>query len=100
MAQVTNFAGFVAFAIVNGAVIRLRLRDPDRRRPFRLPLAVRGVPATAALGGAAALALMLSLDVEAFAAGAATLAVGAALSSTPLRRGGARGPGAAPGAPA
>lgn len=85
VAQVTNFAVFVAFAIVNGAVIRLRLRDPDRPRPFRLPLAVRGVPATAVLGGAAALGLMLSLDAEAFVLGAATLAIGIALSFTPLR---------------
>jgi APA family basic amino acid/polyamine antiporter len=99
VAQVTNFAVFVAFAIVNAAVIRLRLRQPDRPRPFRLPLTVRGVPATAALGGAAALGLMLSLDRGAFAAGAATLALGAALSFVMLRRPPEAGPGAAPGTP-
>ena len=85
VAQVTNFAIFVAFAIVNGAVSRLQLRAPDRPSPFRLPLAVRGVPATAVLGGVAALGLMLSLDAEAVALGAATLAIGIALSFTPLR---------------
>ncbi len=98
VAQVTNFAVFVAFAIVNASVIRLRLRQPERPRPFRLPLAVRGVPATAALGGAAALGLMLSLDAEAFAAGAVTLALGAVLSFVMLR--GDAGHGAANGAAA
>jgi nucleotide-binding universal stress UspA family protein len=43
----------LAFTAAQLAVIRLRRTKPDLRRPFRVPLAVRGVPAPAAFGAAA-----------------------------------------------
>lgn len=36
-AELTNFALFVAFALVNSAVIALRVSRPEARRPFRIP---------------------------------------------------------------
>lgn len=58
-AQLTNFAIIASFAVVNLALIRLRRRRPEERRPFRVPLAVGGVPLPALLG-AALCAYMLS----------------------------------------
>lgn len=44
------FGATLAFTIAHLSVARLRFLEPDRRRPYRMPLAVRGVPVPAALG--------------------------------------------------
>jgi APA family basic amino acid/polyamine antiporter len=43
-ASLTSFASLIAFMAVNVAVIALRYRAPDRRRPFRVPLAIGRLP--------------------------------------------------------
>lgn len=85
LAQVTNFAVFAAFAVINVTLIRLRFTQPQRKRPLRIPLAVRGVPVTAALGVVVIALLAISLDLDAFLAGAVMLAVGLAVSIVALR---------------
>jgi basic amino acid/polyamine antiporter, APA family len=44
VALITNFFMFVTFLIVNGTVIYLRKKEPDRERPFRIPGTIRNVP--------------------------------------------------------
>ena len=44
IASVTDFAVYVVFLAVNATVIVLRRREPDRPRPFRSPVSLRGVP--------------------------------------------------------
>ncbi|MDD1673391.1 MAG: amino acid permease [Methanomicrobiales archaeon] len=44
VAEITNFSLFIAFLVINAAVIVLRYRSPDLPRPFRVPLNPRGIP--------------------------------------------------------
>jgi APA family basic amino acid/polyamine antiporter len=55
--QLTNIGTLFAFLLVALAVIALRVREPERPRPFRCP----GYPVTPALAAASCLALMAGL---------------------------------------
>jgi len=85
VAQVTNFAVFGLFTIVNASVIALRRQRPDADRPFRLPGAVKGVPVIAIAGLVGNLALAAYMDRDALLAGVVLLVVGLALSSYIVR---------------
>ena len=76
VAQVTNFAVFGLFAIVNAAVIALRVTRPGVERPFRLPGTIGRIPIVAAVGLLGNLALAGFMDLDAFFAGIVLLAVG------------------------
>lgn len=80
VAQVTNFAVFTLFVVVNGSVMRLRWTQPDRPRPFRVRPAVAGLPLPSLLGLGGALVLSVFMDVTALAVGIGALVVGLALS--------------------
>jgi APA family basic amino acid/polyamine antiporter len=75
VASVSSFAALLAFAAVNAAVVILRRRDPDRARPFRVPLAIAGVPVLPAIGALAALGLLVRLPVAALLIGAGLIAI-------------------------
>lgn len=79
VAGVSSFAALLAFVAVNLALIALRRRDPDRERPFRVPLAIRGVPLIPIVGVLTSVALLSQLDVGVLLLGGAlsvlTLAV-------------------------
>ncbi|MBK6807781.1 MAG: amino acid permease, partial [Sandaracinaceae bacterium] len=79
VASISSFAALLAFVAVNVALIALRRRDPDRERPFRVPLAIRGVPVLPIIGVLASVALLTRLDYRALLIGGAlallTLAV-------------------------
>jgi APA family basic amino acid/polyamine antiporter len=85
LAQVTNFAVFAAFAMVNATVIRLRFTQAGRHRPVSVPLTVRRVPLPAVFAIASVGLLALSMDLDALIAGVATLAVGLIASIVALR---------------
>jgi basic amino acid/polyamine antiporter, APA family len=55
--ELTNIGTLFAFLLVALGVIALRVREPDRARPFRCP----GYPVTPALAAASCLALMAGL---------------------------------------
>lgn len=59
LADLTNIGTLFAFALVCIGVIILRRTDPDRRRPFRVPM----VPLVPLLGVFMCIALMLSLPI-------------------------------------
>ena len=59
LAELTNIGTLFAFCLVCVGVIILRKKDPDRRRPFRVPL----VPLIPILGVLMCVALMLSLPI-------------------------------------
>jgi APA family basic amino acid/polyamine antiporter len=44
VANVANFTLFLTFIIINSALIALRYRDPEAKRPFRVPLAIGKMP--------------------------------------------------------
>ena len=85
VAQVTNFAVFILFIVVNAAVIRLRFSQPDRRRPFRLRPTVGRVPLIPVVGLGGALLLSGFMAREAFLVGLLALALGIAASFVFLR---------------
>jgi hypothetical protein len=61
-------------------VIALRLREPARERPFRVPWSVRGVPIPSVLAILTAAALATQFRAEAFALAGGALALGVALA--------------------
>ncbi|MDD4254692.1 MAG: APC family permease [Methanofollis sp.] len=76
VANATNFALFLTFALINATVVVLRLREPDFTRPFRVPLAVRGVPIVPLLGILFSFFLLLQIEAEIVLLGLGILFVG------------------------
>ncbi|MGE3855466.1 MAG: APC family permease, partial [Dehalococcoidia bacterium] len=85
VAQVTNFAVFTLFVVVNGAVMRLRVVQPDRPRPFRVRPAIAGMPLPSTIGLGGALLLSAYMDRDALVVGVAALVLGFALSFVLVR---------------
>ena len=80
VAQVTNFAVFTLFVVVNGSLIRLRISQPERPRPFRAGPSFGPVPLPSAIGLGGAVALALFMERDAVLAGLGALALGVLLS--------------------
>ena len=67
-----SFGAMLSFTIAHAAVVALRVKDPDRERPYRMPWNVRirgsDIPMTAVIGGlgtAGAWVAVVALHVEA-----------------------------------
>jgi len=73
--DLTNIGTLAAFAVVCIGVLVLRLREPERPRPFRVPF----VWAVTLLGAGACLFVMQGLPVSAWIAFAVWMAIGLAL---------------------
>ena len=85
VADVTNFALFVAFATVNAALIALRVRAPDVARPFRSPFRLHvgpwpWLPILPLAGIISSVVLMASLDAQALIGGTVLLGAGVLLA--------------------
>ena len=73
--DLTNIGTLFAFALVCAGVLVLRVKEPDRPRPFKVPF----VWVLAPLGVAACLFVMAGLPVQAWERFAAWLAIGTAI---------------------
>jgi basic amino acid/polyamine antiporter, APA family len=80
-----SFGAMLSFTTAHAAVIALRIKDPDRERPYRMPWSVRirgaDIPMTAVIGGlgtAAAWVAVIALHVEARYVGIPWMIVGMA----------------------
>ena len=73
--DLTNIGTLFAFALVCAGVLTLRVIEPDRPRPFRVPL----VWVVAPLGAAACVFIMVGLPYQAWERFAIWLALGLAL---------------------
>ena len=62
VAAATDVAVYFVFLAVNGTLLILRVREPRRERPFRVPFGIRGIPITAVLGFAVTLLLMTRIE--------------------------------------
>ena len=62
LASAANFLIFLTFIAGNVSVVVLLRAEPDTRRPFRVPVAVRGVPVFPLIGVATSIGLMFQLD--------------------------------------
>ncbi|WP_374545215.1 amino acid permease [Rhodoblastus sp.] len=86
LGEMVSIGTLAAFALVCVAVMHLRRRHPELRRPFRVPLE----PALPALGVIACLVLMIGLPWETWVRLVVWLAIGMAIYLTSGRRGAAR----------
>src|SRR6266404_5503584 len=59
LASLFSFGVLLAFTAAQLAVIRLRMTRPDLRRPFRVPLGVRGIPVPSVIGALATAAVFV-----------------------------------------
>ena len=79
LAGLSSFAALLAFLAVNVALIALRYRQPDHKRPFRVPLSIGSLPVLPVLAIASILLLLAHFDWRIyFAGGIAIVASGAA----------------------
>lgn len=79
IAGATDVLVYITFISVNASVIALRLHDPDRPRRFAIPLTIRRVPVTAALGLVTIAFVSVFLHWESIVIGLGILGVGAAV---------------------
>ncbi|HWK28898.1 MAG TPA: amino acid permease [Solirubrobacter sp.] len=64
LAAICAFGATVAFTIVGASVVRLRFKEPDRDRPYRMPLNVGPVPVPAVLCVVLSVIAFVALLVE------------------------------------
>jgi APA family basic amino acid/polyamine antiporter len=82
LAGLFSFGVLLAFTAAQLAVIKLRFSEPTRRRPYRVPFTVRGVPVPSAVGAVLTFAvwiIAMATHPGARYAGPAWLAVGLVL---------------------
>jgi basic amino acid/polyamine antiporter, APA family len=82
LASLYSFGVLLAFTAAQLAVIRLRRTEPNRRRPFKVPLTWRGIPIPSAVGAALTFAIWITAMAThpaARYAGPAWLAIGLVL---------------------
>jgi APA family basic amino acid/polyamine antiporter len=93
VAELTNFALFLTFMVINATVILLRVRLPRHPRPFAVPGSLRGIPLLPVAGIAASAALLSVLDTAVIGLGALLAALGSAYALLRIPR---SGPGSRP----
>src|SRR4051812_12002605 len=74
-----SFGAMLSFTTAHLAVIALRVRDPDRDRPYRIPFSIRNIPVSAVVGGTGMFVAWLSvlaLHAEARTVGVAWMVIG------------------------
>ena len=76
IAAMTDFAVYLVFLAVNGAVVVLRRRRPEMARPFKVPGTLAGVPVVPVLGIGSVVVMMAYLDPRAVALGTGLSVVG------------------------
>lgn len=79
VASISAFATMTAFIAVNGALISLRIREPHRARPFRVPLSVRGLPLLPLLAIAACLIFLFQFEWRIYLVGLSAFAISAGI---------------------
>ncbi len=75
LAGLSSFAALLAFFAVNMALIALRYRHPDRKRPFRVPLNIGRLPVLPVLAIASILLLLGYFDWKIYLAGSVAIAL-------------------------
>lgn len=73
LAGLSSFAAILAFLVVNAAVVALRYRLPNQRRPFRVPLAIGRLPILPLAAIASLAILATQFEREIYVAGAVAL---------------------------
>lgn len=79
VAGITNFAVFLIFASVNFSLIWLRYKQPDLRRPFRVPFNIGKFPLISFLGLISCMFLFSYVSLSAILVGSVVLGLGVAV---------------------
>ncbi|MDH4147465.1 MAG: amino acid permease, partial [Acidimicrobiia bacterium] len=79
VAAVTDVSVYAIFVVVHGTLILLRIYQPDRRRPFRVPWAIGPVPLPVAVALVTIVAMVPFLDRRALGMGFGLAVLGAVL---------------------
>ncbi len=74
-ADLTNFAVFVTFMVINASVIKLRYQNHDKRA-FRVPFNLGKIPVPAVLGFATSLFLLVNLGMDSILYGIVLTVIG------------------------
>lgn len=64
VANIANFMIFIVFFMVNLSLIKLRYTDPERKRPFKVPLNIGRFPLLPFLGALSTVFLFFQLSLE------------------------------------
>jgi APA family basic amino acid/polyamine antiporter len=80
VASATDFAIYAIFLSVNVMVVVLRLREPDRNRPFRTPWTIGRWPVLPVVGFAVTVWMIALLEVDAILVGIGLFAVGGSIA--------------------
>jgi APA family basic amino acid/polyamine antiporter len=75
----SSLASLAAFATVNLALVVLRLREPERRRPFRVPVALGRIPVLPVIGTIGIGVLVLQFEPLVYAVAGAVVVAGLGL---------------------
>ncbi|HEY6586502.1 MAG TPA: amino acid permease [Candidatus Methanoperedens sp.] len=86
VANVANFTLFVTFFVINASMIVLRYKEPDMKRPFRVPVTIGKFPIIALLGMLFSVFMLLQLEAKVILVGTALVVVGGLLSFVNWRR--------------
>ena len=80
VASANDFILFSTFVVINGGLIALRRSDPDRPRPFRVPLSIGWLPVLPVLGIFTCIFLIVHLETAAIFLGSALAVIGGLLA--------------------
>jgi len=86
VASVTDLMLFIAFALINLTVIKLRFSHPDEKRPFKIPLNIGKIPIPAILGFLTCSLLLFGIKKEVFIVGIALILLGIAFEEFHYRK--------------
>ena len=86
VANVANFTLFVTFFVINASMIVLRYKEPDVKRPFRVPFTIGRFPLLAFLGILFSVFMLLQLEANVILVGTALVVVGGLLSFVNWKR--------------
>ena len=79
LASVASFTTMIAFIAVNAALIRLRLSQPEKERPFRVPVSFRSIPVFPVLGMLSCIIFIFQFDRKIYAVGFAAFVCSAGI---------------------
>lgn len=85
VASLTDIALFLTFIVVNLALIWLRYKLPNKRRPFKSPLNIGNFSVLAALGVVTSAYMLIHFEKDVWAIGVALIVLGLAVSEVCVR---------------
>jgi len=86
VANVDNFTLFVTFFVINAALILLRYREPQVKRPFRIPFTIGKFPILPLFGILFCIFMLMQLEWKVLFVGMVLVALGGILSFVEMNK--------------